>query len=59
MGRVTSDVIRGMSVTHFIGVGHISTVMGIGRRSMWPLFGVIGNFRYHGFHHPRTEISLW
>ena len=25
MGRVTSDVVRGMSVTQFIGVGHIIT----------------------------------
>ena len=24
MGRITSDVIRGMSVTQFIGVGHIA-----------------------------------
>ena len=24
MGRVTSDVIRGMSVTQFIGVGHLA-----------------------------------
>ena len=24
MGRVTSDVVRGMSVTQFIGVGHIA-----------------------------------
>ena len=24
MGRITSDVVRGMSVTQFIGVGHIA-----------------------------------
>ena len=28
MGRVTSDVVRGMSVTQFIGVGHIAIVEG-------------------------------
>ena len=27
MGRVTSDVIRGMSVTQFIGVGHIAKLV--------------------------------
>ena len=26
MGRVTSDVARGISVTQFIGVGHIATL---------------------------------
>ena len=25
MGRITSDVVRGMSVTQFIGVGHIAS----------------------------------
>ena len=24
MGRITSDVVRGMSVTQFIGIGHIA-----------------------------------
>ena len=30
MGRVTSDVIRGMSVTQFIGVGHIAILGRVG-----------------------------
>ena len=31
MGRVTSDVIRGMSVTQSVRVGHIATEGGRGR----------------------------